>query len=109
MLNLISQPRSERETLNYLLPKDITVSLVSAGSIAYVELEKMSSKSDVDSNKKQLIALANQLGLKLINSETEFEYLCQRLSESVDWTFHGTNEEYTKLKEVLHLYLSSLN
>ena len=38
----------ERETFNYALPDDIRASLVFAGPISYIELEKMSSEADVE-------------------------------------------------------------
>ncbi|MEK7202868.1 MAG: hypothetical protein AAB653_00945 [Patescibacteria group bacterium] len=94
----------ERKTLNYTLLDDTTISLVSAGPIAYVELEKMSTRSNVDQNNKRLRELADQLELKLLGSEEEFDTLCKRLTESVDWPFHGTNEEYVKLIELLNHY-----
>lgn len=96
----------ERETFNYALPDDITVSLVSAGSISYIELEKMSSKSDVDQNHKQLKKLADQLGLQLLESEEEFDLLCKRLDQKVDWPFHGTDDEYTRLTEIINRYVN---
>lgn len=94
----------ERETINYVLPDDITVSLVSAGSISYVELEKMSSLPFVEKNHLQLKEFSNQLGLHLLNSEEEFDELCKRLDKDVDWSFHGTNEEYIRLEKLLDRY-----
>lgn len=94
----------ERETLNYELPDDVMVALVSAGPIAYVELEKMSSKSSADQNTKQLKNLADQLGLRLLSSEAEFDALCKRLAEGVDWPFHDTDGEYTKLTDLFQHY-----
>ncbi len=96
----------ERETFNYTLPDDITISLVSAGPISYIELEKMSSEIDVEKNNKQLKKYANQLGLQLLNSEEEFNELCKRLSEKVDWPFYGTTKEYTRLNELFNHYLN---
>lgn len=94
----------ERETSNYSLPNNIMISLVSAGSIAYVELEKMSAKSKVNQNSKQLRELAKRLGLKLLDSEKEFGALCERLTDSVDWPFHNTKEEYAKLARLFFQY-----
>lgn len=96
----------ERETLNYALPGDIMVSLVSAGPIAYAELEKMSSKSDIDQNNDQLKELAGQLKLQLLNSEEEFNALCDRLSKEVDWSFYGTSKEYEKLNKLMDSYIN---
>lgn len=97
----------ERETFNYTLPDDITVSLVSAGPISYVELEKMSSKIDIKRNDKQLKQYADQLGLQLLKSDEEFNALCKRLAEKVDCPFHGTGEEYIKLRELLNRYTNN--
>lgn len=95
----------ERETLNYKLPKNITISLVSAGSIVYVELEKMSSKFDLNKNNIQLKKLAKQLKVKLLN-ERRFNTLCDRLAKTVDWPFHGTNKEYIKLTKLISSYIN---
>lgn len=94
----------EREIINYKLPNEIVISLVSAGPITYIELEKMSSRSDLDKNKKQLKRIADQLKLKILRSDKEFNALCKRLSETVDWPFHCTNNEYTKLTKLAKRY-----
>lgn len=96
----------ERETFNYTLPDDVMVSLVFAGSISYIELEKMSSEIDVKKNNQLLRQWANRLGLQLLKSEKEFDILCKRLAEKVDWPFHGTNEEYIRLNELFNRYLN---
>lgn len=93
----------KRETFNYKLPSEVIVSLVSAGPITYIELEKMSSRSDLDQNKKQLKELSDSLELQLLD-EKEFDSLCERLAEKVDWPFHGTDEEYKKLAELINHY-----
>lgn len=98
----------ERETFNYALPNNVVVSLVSAGPISYIELEKMSSEADVKKNNKLLKQWAKRLGLQLLKSEKEFDILCKRLTEKVDWPFHGTNEEYVKLKKLFSSYLNEL-
>ncbi len=92
----------EREIFNYMLPDDIIVSLVSAGPISYIELEKMSSKAEVEKNNKLLNQWAKKLELQLLKSEEEFDSLCKRLAEKVDWPFHGTNKEYIKLKTLFN-------
>lgn len=97
----------ERETFNYTLPDDIIVSLVSAGPISYIELEKMSSEADVEKNNKLLNQWVERLELQLLKSEEEFDILCKRLAEKVDWPFHGTNEEYIKLNKLFNCYLNN--
>jgi hypothetical protein len=64
----------ERETTNYSLPDEVTVSVVSAGDIAYIELEKMSSESDVDANGDALKKIGNELALKFLD-EGSFDAL----------------------------------
>ncbi len=93
----------ERKSFNYELADKIIVSLVSAGSINYVELEKMSSQSDLAKNNIQLEKLAKELQLKILN-KPQFNSLCCRLSETVDWSFQGTPQDYLKLERVLQKY-----
>jgi len=95
----------ERETINYVLPDEIMVSLVSAGPISYIEFEKMSSSSCVEKNYKQLKKLVEQLKIRLLKSEEEFDVLCKRLDETVDWSFFGTSEEYARLIEIVNRHV----
>lgn len=94
----------ERKTINYELPDDIVISLVFAGNIAYIELEKMSSDYDVLESKIKLQKLANDLDLQILD-ENKFDTLCQKLSESVDWVFHGSDDEYLKLENIFKTYI----
>jgi len=94
----------ERETINYELPDGIVASLVLAGSIAYIELEKMSSDSDVFESKIKLQKLADDFNLQILD-ENKFDILCQKLSESVDWSFHGADDEYLKLENIFKTYI----
>lgn len=94
----------EREMLNYALPGNTIVSLVSAGQIAYMELECMSSRDDLEQNKQKILAVAKQLELKLLTSKEEFYLLCDRLSEQVDWIFHADDKDYARLAELLKNY-----
>jgi len=95
----------ERDTFNYTLPDGVIISLVSAGPVSYVELEKMSSEDDLEENNKQIKQYADQIGLKLLKSEEDFKLLCDCLNEKSDWFFNGTNEEYSKLGEMLNDYI----
>jgi len=94
----------ERETFNYSLPNNITISLVSAGDISYIEIEKMSSRADLDKNKKQLEEISDRLSLKLLQNEKEFNELCKRLSRRIDWPFLGTKKDYLKLSKLFGRY-----
>jgi hypothetical protein len=97
----------ERETYNYILPNNIIISLVLAGKIVYVELEKMSSVSTMNRDRNNLEGIARQLGLNILYSEKEFNKLCNRLSKSVDRPFYGTKNEYIKLKKLLKKYIKA--
>ncbi len=92
----------ERETFNYRLPNSITISLVLAGAIAYLEIEKMSSPHDVEKNTKQLKKIAEHLGLQFLNSEKDFNDLCDQLDKKTDWSFFGSKKDYEKLKKLLN-------
>lgn len=93
----------ERETFNFMLSGGITASLVSAGSIKYLEIEKMSSVRDVSKNNIKLKKIATQLKLEIL-TENDFDLLCTRLAEAVDWPFHGEKVQYTKLSKLLQTY-----
>ncbi len=93
----------EREAVNYTFPGDVMVSLASGGNISYIELEKMSSKNDLEENKAELHQLADQLKINLLKSEEEYLAICRRL-DKVDWRFHGTSEEYAKLEKLVNLH-----
>ncbi|MGI6373737.1 MAG: hypothetical protein ACOX0C_00050 [Patescibacteria group bacterium] len=94
----------EREIINYELPGGIATSLVLAGNIAYIELEKMSLDSEVVDNKIKLQKLADDLNLQILD-ENKFDILCRKLSKSVDWTFNGSDEEYLKLENIFKTYI----
>ena len=91
----------ERETFNYHLPNSVVASLVTAGPIAYVELEIMSSPDEVEANKALLTGIANRLDLRLLESEAEFDDLCSRLDKENDWPMTGSEEDYAKLEILL--------
>ncbi|MBU4347190.1 hypothetical protein KJ586_01825 [Patescibacteria group bacterium] len=97
----------ERETFNYTTQDGITISLVSADKIAYIELEKMSNKNKVEENRKQLLMFAKNLGLKILNSEKEFDELCNRLDINIDWPFHATDKDYIKLSKIYNHYIKN--
>ncbi|OGY43952.1 MAG: hypothetical protein A2729_01355 [Candidatus Buchananbacteria bacterium RIFCSPHIGHO2_01_FULL_39_14] len=98
----------ERKILNYSLPNHITASLVFTGLISYIELECLSNFSELKNNKHNLMKLARQLDIKILNAK-EFNLLCQRLSDSVDWAFEGTAAHYKKLSTIFNQYLKLKN
>ncbi len=93
----------ERENFNYRLRNSVLVSLVSAGTISYVELEKISSQSEAKQSNQLLRKLAEELGLQVLELK-QFDELCGRLAEGVDWPFHDTEGEYAKLVKLLSRY-----
>ncbi|MBI3120150.1 MAG: hypothetical protein HYZ08_00885 [Candidatus Kerfeldbacteria bacterium] len=95
----------ERETMNYRLPGGVTASLVLAGSVSYIELEKISVRDDVGQHRRDLHAAAKQLGLQLLRSEAEFNALCHHLDETVDWSFSGSDADYIRLEQLFNTYL----
>lgn len=95
----------ERETFNYSLPNNVMASLVVAGSIAYIEIEKISSPEQAKENTKKLHNIAERFQLDLLKSEDDFDELCKRLDEKVDWLFLGSADNYKHLEESLKKYL----
>jgi len=95
---------AERETHNFDMGRNIVFSLVKAGNIAYVEIEKMSRKQEVEKNKEQLQVILDDFKLKTIANEKEFNKLCDRLSKHSDWSFMGSKKDMAKLKKLLARY-----
>lgn len=95
---------TERENFVFDLGNNTTMVLVKAGSIAYVEIEKMSHKKNIDENKAELLRIINSFGLKLINNGNEFSKLCDRLTRYCDWVFDGTASHVEKLEAMLKSY-----
>ncbi len=95
---------AERETYNFNMGNDTVFSLVNASKIAYVEVEKMSSKKDMDENKKQIMGILDQYKLKPITKQKDFNRICDKLSKYSDWSFSGSPANYKKLKNLLSRY-----
>lgn len=95
----------ERETFNYSLPNDVVVSIVIAGSVAYVEIEKMSSLEKVEENTIMIGSIIKKLKLVPLKSEDEFDRLCKRLDENIDWAFSSLPSDYSRLEESLDKYM----
>ena len=64
LLNFDSEV-AERKTYNFSLGNDIIFSLVNAGDISYIEIEKMSTKKDFEKNKKELISIIKNYKLTI--------------------------------------------
>jgi len=95
----------ERTTFNYSFSNGVVASLVIAGPIAYVEIEKVSSPEQAKENTEKLNNIAEQLQLDLLKSEDDFNKLCKRLDEKVDQLFSGSVDDYKRLEESLKKYL----
>lgn len=91
----------ERENYNFDFGDGVMVSLVKAGSVSYLEIEKMSTPKEQKLIKKELIKIASSLDVKLIKNRKEFLNLCDRLSNGIDWKFNQTGGDYKKLTGLL--------
>ncbi len=103
MLGLQSKV-TERENFLFNMGDDITMVLVKAESIVYVEIEKMSHEKNIDKNKTDLLNIIDGFKLKLINNGEEFNELCDRLTKFSDWVFDGSAESINKLEGMLKSY-----
>lgn len=95
---------TERENFVFDLGNNTTMVLVKAGSIAYVEIEKMSDEKNITENKSELLRIINSFGLKLIDNGDEFNELCDRLTRYCDWVFDGTASHIERLETMLKSY-----
>ena len=95
---------TERENFVFDLENEISLVLVKAGSIAYVEIEKMSNSKNLKNNKLELLQIIKDLDLKLIKNDKEFNKLCNRLTKHSDWVFNGSKQHMEKLISMLASY-----
>lgn len=97
---------AERQTVNLKLRNGIIASLVKAGKIVYLELEKLSSGKDLQQNEQQIISMIKELGLEksIINDKAQFDELCDRLSQTVDWPLTDSSKDVKKLERLLAKY-----
>ncbi len=95
---------TERENFEFDLGNDITLVLVKAGSIAYVEIEKISNTENLEKNKSELLSIIKNFSLKLIKDDKEFNELCDRLTKHSDWVFDGSEDHFVKLTSILDFY-----
>ncbi len=93
----------ERKNIRFDLGEGMELSLVTAGPIAYVELEKVCSDSEVDRAREKLTNIMNKLNLEVIEKEGFYE-LCRKLSEKVDWNYEDSEEDKKKLRSKLSEY-----
>lgn len=95
---------TERENFVFDLGDDITIALVKAGSIAYVEVEKLSDNKNADGIREKLLKILKDLQLKPIDNSDEFNELCDRLTKYSDWIFSGSTNDIARLKKMLAVY-----
>lgn len=91
----------ERETYNLDFGDGVLVSLVRAGDIAYLEIEKMANEEKLKQTQAELEALANELGVQIIQTREEYYALCQRYTDETDWMLEGVEPDYQRLAEQL--------
>ncbi len=95
----------ERQTTNYLFKGDITASVVEAGSIAYLEVEKMcNSKKEANLINADLLKFLDQVPCKVIKSRKAFDDLCARLSVKEDWDFKSPQDQFKRLAKIFDGY-----
>lgn len=94
---------TERENFVFNIGQGIEIVLVKAGSIAYLEIEKMSSRKDIVKNKKRLLKILEDLKLKPIKKQA-FNELCDRLSIYSDIKFNNSQKDFKKLEKILNNY-----
>lgn len=87
----------ERIIRNYTMNGGVIASLVTAGSVAYIEFEKMSNPESAEKDRNTVTKLLLQTGLKPIETKEEYAKLGQRLTDEVDWKFTGSVEDCERL------------
>lgn len=106
MVRVMSQLRfdskvGERETWNFEFPNKVIISLVKAGELSYLEIEKMTDEVSQQEDKEELLDIAKEMDIKLVESKEQFDNFCMRLLEVGDWKFNNTEEDYIKLEGTL--------
>lgn len=91
---------TERENFIFDFGDNICLTMVKAGDIFYVEIEKMSNEKEKEENKEKLLKIFSDLNLKPIKEE-EFNDLCNRLSNDSDWAFDFSEKHFKKLNDLL--------
>ncbi len=94
----------ERESYNFSYDGDIIASLIKAKDVAYLEIEKITAKSELEVTLKVLHNIADDLGVPVLAGREEFLKLCSRLAENVDWTIKGEDDEFRRLEGLLKNY-----
>ena len=98
-----------RTTKRFLSPEEeYEIALVDAGSISYLEIEKIIESEAVDTIQKEREKLQNilaNIGLTPIDKK-QFDGLCDRLTKKSDWVFSGSPEDYLRLESEISSFRS---
>lgn len=94
----------ERENIIFALPRGAEATLVKAGPMFYIEIEKLSLPKNILKAKKEVLRWFEYFGLEPILSEKVFLRLCKKLSQVADWNFYGTEKEFKELEQSLNRY-----
>ena len=93
-----------RQTKRFVSKSDnCEIALVNAGPISYIEVERVINTEDgklIEWEREQLGGILGEFGLLPIDKD-QFDDLCKRLTEKVDWIFTGSKNDYTRLESEL--------
>ena len=95
---------TERENFVFDLKNEISLVLVKADKISYVEIEKMSNLNTIEENKENLLRILADFELKQIKDDVEFNELCDRLTKYSDWVFTNSEKDLEKIDTMLKNY-----
>lgn len=94
----------ERENTIFVLPDGAEATLVKAGPMFYIEIEKLSLPKNISKAKKEVLNWFEYFDLEPIRSEKTFWRLCKKLSKVADWNFYGTEKGFKKLERAIAQY-----
>lgn len=94
---------TERENFRYELKDGVSIVIVSAKHIHYLEIEKMTDKKSQKSDEMQVLSILDSYNLIPINKRG-FDDLCGRLSNDVDWPYSCSDKDQKALKSMLAGY-----
>ena len=84
----------------------------SKNSMVLINEEKILKYKDIDDDTLELADYSDDeetdyVSFEIVKEldENKFDILCQKLSESVDWSFHGADDEYLKLENIFKTYI----
>jgi hypothetical protein len=93
---------AERETYNFRTPDNVVISLVTAGTVCYIEYELLSQAENVEANNLTLKKLIENHGFTPLD-KAGFKALNQKLDEA-DWSFTDTQDQVKRFADILSSY-----